>query len=275
MKSWNLNFLKPSGPLQACNGTALPFEEKELCVQLVTYKDCNKMHGQQNIKNPRTVCAMAVYNDVSPHKFRTLSCISSLYIAITSRLSAGRRGALCIVTPLTSADRSYMKSSFKIACLTAGTVPTGDVPQKIMNSGLVNRFALLNGEDLPDRHRHHRLTERNSGFSDSLSQSAIECVMGSRPPGPDAPRPFTSMPIGPSYSLTFLPTALTKVWTGVAQVCQITSGFSLPYSRHIYPLVLWPTTRSQTSKLYITERYAKCSSRSSHRVGRALPSQEL
>jgi hypothetical protein len=25
MKSGNLNFLKPSGPLQACNGTALPF----------------------------------------------------------------------------------------------------------------------------------------------------------------------------------------------------------------------------------------------------------
>ena len=25
MKSGNLNFLQPSGPLQACNGTALPF----------------------------------------------------------------------------------------------------------------------------------------------------------------------------------------------------------------------------------------------------------
>jgi len=25
MKSWKLNFLEPSGPLQACNGTALPF----------------------------------------------------------------------------------------------------------------------------------------------------------------------------------------------------------------------------------------------------------
>ena len=23
-KSWNLNFLEPSGPVQACNGTALP-----------------------------------------------------------------------------------------------------------------------------------------------------------------------------------------------------------------------------------------------------------
>ena len=25
MKSGNLNFVEPSGPLQACNGTALPF----------------------------------------------------------------------------------------------------------------------------------------------------------------------------------------------------------------------------------------------------------
>ena len=25
MKSGNLNFLEPSGPVQACNGTALPF----------------------------------------------------------------------------------------------------------------------------------------------------------------------------------------------------------------------------------------------------------
>jgi hypothetical protein len=28
MKSWNLNFLEPSGPLQACNRTALPFIHK-------------------------------------------------------------------------------------------------------------------------------------------------------------------------------------------------------------------------------------------------------
>ena len=25
MKSWNLNFLEPPGPLQACKGTALPY----------------------------------------------------------------------------------------------------------------------------------------------------------------------------------------------------------------------------------------------------------
>jgi len=29
MKSGNLNFLEPSGPLQACNGTALPLYDNE------------------------------------------------------------------------------------------------------------------------------------------------------------------------------------------------------------------------------------------------------
>jgi len=30
MKSRNLNFLEPSGPLQDCNGTALPFYGKSI-----------------------------------------------------------------------------------------------------------------------------------------------------------------------------------------------------------------------------------------------------
>jgi len=31
MKSGNLNFLEPSGPLQACNGTALAFTLLSMC----------------------------------------------------------------------------------------------------------------------------------------------------------------------------------------------------------------------------------------------------
>jgi len=31
-KSGNLNFLEPSGPLQACNGTALPFTYMYACM---------------------------------------------------------------------------------------------------------------------------------------------------------------------------------------------------------------------------------------------------
>jgi len=40
MKSGNLNFVEPSGPLQACNGTALP-----LCgaAMYVKYDACSKM----------------------------------------------------------------------------------------------------------------------------------------------------------------------------------------------------------------------------------------
>ena len=33
MKSGNLNFLEPSGPLQVCNGTALPFFMIYMCRQ--------------------------------------------------------------------------------------------------------------------------------------------------------------------------------------------------------------------------------------------------
>jgi hypothetical protein len=32
MKSGNLNFLEPSGPLQACNGTAIPLVLYFICV---------------------------------------------------------------------------------------------------------------------------------------------------------------------------------------------------------------------------------------------------
>ena len=49
MKSGNLNFLEPSGPLQACNGTALPFtyptlqknEDEEIDAS-VSYNGCGK-----------------------------------------------------------------------------------------------------------------------------------------------------------------------------------------------------------------------------------------
>ena len=34
-KSGNLNFLEPSGPLQACNGTALPLPFYKVCIAWV------------------------------------------------------------------------------------------------------------------------------------------------------------------------------------------------------------------------------------------------
>jgi len=47
MKSGNLNFLEPSGPLQACNGTALPF--------IVHYEYLSVALGIQNAKRMRRI----------------------------------------------------------------------------------------------------------------------------------------------------------------------------------------------------------------------------
>ena len=50
MKSGNLNFLEPSGPLQACNGTALPF-------YLYRHKNgCLKQMKQKYNKKLSTIC---------------------------------------------------------------------------------------------------------------------------------------------------------------------------------------------------------------------------
>jgi len=47
MKSGNLNVLEPSGPLQACNGTALPF---------ILYYECVAVAlGIQNAKRVRRI----------------------------------------------------------------------------------------------------------------------------------------------------------------------------------------------------------------------------
>jgi len=74
MKSGNLNFLEPSGPLQACNGTALPF-----------YKTW--------LPNP-------VVNKMKPvHTFQT-SC-SRLILVLTSHLYISLSSVLCYSGPPT------------------------------------------------------------------------------------------------------------------------------------------------------------------------------
>ena len=53
MKSGNLNFLEPCGPLQACNGTALPFnilyEERE--GEKTNRKTCALVERYSSIEN--------------------------------------------------------------------------------------------------------------------------------------------------------------------------------------------------------------------------------
>jgi len=64
MKSGNLNFLEPSGPLQACNGTALPFftkqifsasvgEIKRLMMQLILILHNNPIRHRYSISDPQ------------------------------------------------------------------------------------------------------------------------------------------------------------------------------------------------------------------------------
>ena len=53
MKSGNLNFLEPSGPLQACNGTALPFTHN-------TGLNGQSVCGGRPLKCPHTVCKCMV-----------------------------------------------------------------------------------------------------------------------------------------------------------------------------------------------------------------------
>jgi hypothetical protein len=72
MKSGNLNFLEPSGPLQACNGTALPFTAYEpktgtqtKCIPARnTHKSCIANPG---LPNPPTSDANTAFveNEVS------------------------------------------------------------------------------------------------------------------------------------------------------------------------------------------------------------------
>ena len=73
MKSGNLNFLEPSGPLQACNGTALPFL---FC--WIKIRD-GKMHGVSNKK-------LTVLTD-----FRISNCITSSFLRRTSTSHTQRR----------------------------------------------------------------------------------------------------------------------------------------------------------------------------------------
>ena len=59
MKSGNLNFLEPSGPLQACNGTALPFYSQStfmFCVFLRTDSSFSLCSNKLMMFIPETAC---------------------------------------------------------------------------------------------------------------------------------------------------------------------------------------------------------------------------
>jgi hypothetical protein len=121
----------------------------------------------------------------------------------------------------------HLKKCVEKCYVIVGTIPAGGIPKKNYELGTCE----------PVRPTYWwgpawqapRLTERTSGCSDSLSQSAIECSMGSSPRGPVARRLFTSAHCAP-----FIYTALTKVWIGLASVFLIISGSSLPERRRSF-----------------------------------------
>ena len=59
MESGNLNFLEHSGPLQACNGTALPVLSRSQ-----GHSVTGKIISMKNSKD--TICKLPVYGSVSP-----------------------------------------------------------------------------------------------------------------------------------------------------------------------------------------------------------------
>jgi len=87
----------------------------------------------------------------------------------------------------------------------------------------------------------------------------------------DKLRPFTSRPIVPPYFLTLLSTAIIKAWIGLGYVFPVAFGFSFHDPRAKHPLERFGQKRPQTSKIYITEKYAKYGLRSNRHTGRALP----
>ena len=87
MKSGNLNFLEPSGPLQACNGTALPFTLYEPDISLLIFqvpsfyqvirpKLCMRFSGHiysmwptdLNLLDPKLWCPNTIPRAVIPYR---------------------------------------------------------------------------------------------------------------------------------------------------------------------------------------------------------------
>jgi len=76
MKSGNLNFLEPSGPLQACNGTDLPFTVRVICCnrqQLSTlqtqclYMFCMVIRTNSSISRNDVNSFVSLVNTLTPY----------------------------------------------------------------------------------------------------------------------------------------------------------------------------------------------------------------
>jgi len=98
MKSGNLNFLEPSGPLQACNGTALPFLIfccintcfSRICFSVILMYVCTYL-GFQFDKN----CVRI------PHFVYSFYMSTAYIIDLTARMVAGKLLCHFVCSPVT------------------------------------------------------------------------------------------------------------------------------------------------------------------------------
>ena len=73
MKSGNLNFVEPSGPLQACNGTALPFYVTQITVTIAPLLHRTTINPQYNPEEPSFVHIGTILK--FPSREKSGSCI--------------------------------------------------------------------------------------------------------------------------------------------------------------------------------------------------------
>jgi hypothetical protein len=78
MKSRNLNFLKPSGPLQACNGTAVPLP------YVRTFKSCRKATCNTN----GVYVHQLISSSIPQNEFKlSLTLVAKLFLVSTGKIS--------------------------------------------------------------------------------------------------------------------------------------------------------------------------------------------
>ena len=115
MKSGNLNFLEPSGPLQACNGTDLPF----LLQYVMSYCTAWGTFLQSVKKLPSPALQMHCRDHVRPLMGLTFSHFSSVYSIWVVQIVS-----LYAVLHFSSSAYSYTNAAAAVATTTTTTTTT-------------------------------------------------------------------------------------------------------------------------------------------------------
>jgi len=73
MKSGILNFLEPSGPLQACNGTAFTFIGRKLEAAVYSEAVCTRQHGVISQKRVHSTISLETICNLNIHSHENIS----------------------------------------------------------------------------------------------------------------------------------------------------------------------------------------------------------